>query len=401
MVKPKRTQDIYFPVWSRFFEAIARGQTVDHAAVTAGVARSAARKRVSKNLGMNFKAGRKGTAPGAHVREGVSGSGRITHDERVQIALRVRDGYSSSQIARELGRDRSVIWREIRRNSSSGEYIAGVADVFTFMRSRRPKKRRLDNPALVRFVEDAMDQGWSPKLISLVLARDFAHDKTMQISHETIYQAIYVQGRGQLRKDLYRCLSTGRAKRIVDGRGLGRNQSPYKDALKISQRPPSVEDRAVPGHWEADLIMSGATSNAAIGTLVERTTRYTILLHLPDGHDAVQVSEAIKTAMKKLPADLRRTLTYDRGTEMARYREIQTALDLEVYFCDPHSPWQRGTNENTNRLLRHWFAKSSDLSIHTAADLKRVQDSLNNRPRPTLGLETPNKRFKELLNHAT
>lgn len=294
-----------------------------------------------------------------------------------------------------------MIWREVRRNSTDGEYLAGVADIFTFQRAKRPKKRRLeDNPELVKFVEEAMDQGWSPKLISLVLARDFAHDKNMQVSHETIYQAIYVQGRGQLRKDLYRCLSTGRAKRVVDGRGRGRNASPYKDALKISQRPASVEDRAIPGHWEADLIMSGAGSNRAIGTLVERTTRYTILLHLPDGHDSEKVAEAIKAAMRNLPKDLRRTLTYDRGYEMAKYREIQTALDLEVYFCDPHSPWQRGTNENTNRLLRHWFAKSSDLSVHTAADLKRVQDSLNNRPRPTLNLETPNQRFKELINQA-
>jgi IS30 family transposase len=156
----------------------------------------------------------------------------------------------------------------------------------------------------------------------------------------------------------------------------------------------------VPGHWEADLILSGAGSSAAIGVLVERTTRYTMLLHLPHGRSSEQVCSALVAAMQTLPADLRRTLTYDRGSELARYRDVQTALDLQVYFCDPHSPWQRGTNENTNRLLRHWFKKGSDLSAHTAEDLKRVQDSLNNRPRPTLGLDTPHHRLKQLIAQA-
>jgi IS30 family transposase len=312
--------------------------------------------------------------------------------------VRLRDGCSYAAIGRELGRDRSVIWREAARNRcEDGTYQSDVAHLKAGQNARRPRGHKLAHGPLARFVESAMDEGWSPQLCSLVLARAFPDDKTMQISHETIYQAIYVQGRGHVRQDLYRQLSTGRAKRVTDGRGRGRNNSPFKDALKISERPAEVGDRAVPGHWECDLILGSTASNSAIGTCVERSTRYTMLLHLPNGHTAAEVAKAMIAAFQDLPADLRRTLTYDRGVEMARYAEIQVAIDAEVYFCDPHSPWQRGTNENTNRLLRHWFAKSTDLSVHTAQDLKRVQDSLNNRPRPTLDLATPKQKFNELL----
>jgi IS30 family transposase len=312
--------------------------------------------------------------------------------------VRLRDGWSYAAIGRELGRDRSVIWREARRNCcEDGSYQSDVAQLKAGQKARRPREHKLAYEPLARFVESAMDEGWSPQLCSLVLAGAFPDDKRMQISHETIYQAIYVQGRGHVRQDLYRQLSTGRAKRVTGGSGRGRNNSPFKDALKISERPAEAADRAVPGHWECDLILGSVASNSAIGTCVERSTRYTMLLHLPKGHSADEVAKAMITAFAELPADLRKTLTYDRGVEMARYAQIQIAIDTDIYFCDPHSPWQRGTNENTNRLLRHWFAKSTDLSVHTADDLKRVQDSLNNRPRPTLGLATPKQKFTELL----
>jgi IS30 family transposase len=294
-----------------------------------------------------------------------------------------------------------VVWREVKRNGGPERYQADAAHIRACQGLARPKESRLGHEPLREFVESAMDAGWSPRLISLALPREFPDDERMRISHETIYrqvyESVYVQGRGHLRQDLHKALSTGRARRVTGGKGPGRNASPFKDALKISDRPAEAEDRAVPGHWEADLIMSGGGANAAIGVLVERSTRYAVLLHLPEGHTAEHVAAAVVEGMRALPADLRRTLTYDRGSEMARYRDIEVALDLQVYFCDPHSPWQRGTNENTNRLLRHWFKKGSDLGVHTAEDLKRVQDSLNNRPRPTLGLDTPHHRLKQLI----
>ena len=243
-----------------------------------------------------------------------------------------------------------------------------------------------------------MGDGWSPRLISQVLATEGAVD-TDRVSHETIYQALYVQTRGSLRADLHRCLSLKRSRRKPHG--TSRNlASPYKEAFKISDRPAIVEDRAVPGHWEGDLIMGGTASSSAIGTLVERSTRFTILLHLPDGHDSVSVAAVMIREMGKLPEHLRRSITWDRGVELAKYADIQTALDLKLYFCDPHSPWQRGTNENTNRLLRHWFEKSSDLSIHTPEDLARIAATLNARPRPTLDLQTPAQKLNELLLQA-
>jgi IS30 family transposase len=218
------------------------------------------------------------------------------------------------------------------------------------------------------------------------------------VSHETIYQALYVQGRGHLRADLAEKLSTKRRARVPVGRDR-RASSPYKEAFKISQRPAEAEDRAVPGHWEGDLIL-GTGSRSAIGTLVERSTRFTILLHLPGRHTADEVADAMIREMKHLPEHLRRSITWDRGSELAEYERIQIALDTKLFFCDPHSPWQRGTNENTNRLLRFWFAKGTDLRVHTPEDLRRAQDLLNSRPRPTLDLQTPAMRLKELLTTA-
>ena len=388
-----------------FFAGLRRGLSIKGAARLIGRPRTTANKWVRRYGGMEMLSGAgAGGAAGAPFADGGAGKGRLRIEERVAIMLRLRDGHGYAQIARELGRDRSVVWREVKRNGGPAGYQADAAHIRACQQLTRPKKLALEHEPLARFVEEAMDQGWSPKLISLALAAEFPDDEMMRISHETIYrhvyQAVYVQGRGRLRQDLHRALSTGRARRVTGGKGPGRNASPFKEALKISERPAEAADRAVPGHWEADLIMSGGGANAAIGVLVERSTRYAVLLHLPEGHTAEHVAAAIVAGMRGLPADLRRTLTYDRGAEMARYREIETALDLQVYFCDPHAPWQRGTNENTNRLLRHWFKKGSDLSVHSAEDLKRVQDSLNNRPRPTLGLETPHHRLTQLIAQA-
>jgi IS30 family transposase len=218
-----------------------------------------------------------------------------------------------------------------------------------------------------------------------------------RVSHETIYSALYVQTRGSLRQDLYRQLSTKRPRR-VPRTGVKRSNSPYREAFKISQRPAEVADRAVPGHWEGDLVMGNA-GGVAVGTLVERSTRFTILLHLPGRHDADSVAEAMIREMADLPEHLRQSLTWDRGTELARYAKIQLALDMPVYFCDPHSPWQRGTNENTNRLLRHWLEKGTDLSRFTATDLRNIAASLNARPRPTLNMQTPAQALDQLLSN--
>ena len=245
-----------------------------------------------------------------------------------------------------------------------------------------------------------MDDGWSPRLIAQMLAKDHPDDKLMQVSHETIYKALYVQTRGHLRADLHKQLSTKRTARKTRGHAVGpRGVYASGEEFRISDRPAEVADRAVPGHWEGDLIM-GAGNTSAIGTLVERSTRFTILLHLPDDHTAEAVAAAMIEAMRELPEHLRRTITWDRGSEMANWRDIKLQLQAPVYFCDPHSPWQRGTNENTNRLLRFWFEKGTNLAGYTKDDLRRIQDKLNTRPRPTLDLDTPAQRLAALVSQA-
>jgi len=316
------------------------------------------------------------------------------------IAAGCRQGLSFAAIGRLVGRDRSVVWRELGRNrSTNGEYHGPVADRVAARARRRPKVFKLvENPRLCRRIERWMDDGWSPRLISQVLAVDHGDDHTDRVSHETIYQALYVQARGSLRQDLHRQLSLKRRSRLPRTRDRHAS-SPYKEAFTISQRPAEVDDRAVPGHWEGDLIV-GPASKSAIGTLVERSTRFTILLHLPDRHDADTVANAMIAEMRHLPDHLRRSITWDRGSELAGYRQIQLALETKLFFCDPHSPWQRGTNENTNRLLRFWFPKDHDLSTYTAEDLRRIAAILNKRPRPTLGLHTPADRLNQLLTTA-
>jgi IS30 family transposase len=323
---------------------------------------------------------------------------RLSFDERVEIMRGIDLGRSQADIARRLGRHRSVVCREIKRNRNpDGDYHARMAHARAAGEAKRPKEFKLNDVRLCARIEAWMDDGWSPKLIAEVLARDHRDDRLARVSHETLYKCLYVQGRGQLRADLNTRLSTKRA--VRKPRGHTERRGKFTDVFTISQRPAEAADRAVPGHWEGDLIL-GARGTSAIGTLVERSTRFTILLHLPNDHTAESVAAAMIEAMSELPAHLRRTITWDRGSEMAHWRDIDLQLQAPVYFCDPHSPWQRGTNENTNRLLRFWFEKGTDLQVHTKSDLKRIQDILNQRPRPTLDLDTPADRLAALLAQA-
>lgn len=325
----------------------------------------------------------------------------MTFVDRSLIEYGLRHGHSMAHIAVMIGRGRSVICREVARNrAADGSYFAAVAHFKATQARRRPKVFKLHDRELAAQVTERMDQGWSPQLIARMLREEHPDDHHGWVSHETIYQALYVQGRGHLRADLHEHLSTRRPRRRPQGRAVKRHDpSPFKEAFTISERPPEVDDRAVPGHGEGDLIV-GPFSRSAIGTLVERSTRFTILLHLPGRHTAAQVAAAMIREMSVLPEHLRRSLTWDRGSELAEYAKIQTALDLKVYFCDPHSPWQRGTNENTNRLLRHWFPKDTDLSTFTAQDLRAAQDNLNAHPRPTLKYQTPPAKLNKLLTAA-
>lgn len=313
------------------------------------------------------------------------------------IAAGCAQKMSLREIGALIGRHHSLVGRELERNSGvGGHYSPAVAHRAAHERRRRPKAFKLvANPELCRAIEEWMDDGWSPQLIATMLREDPQRSMMDRVSHETIYQALYVQGRGGLRRDLAAKLATGRRQRRPRG-SSARGASIYREAFKISQRPAEVADRAVPGHWEGDLIM-GSGNTSAVGTLVERSTRFVMLLHLPERHDADSVAEAMIRQMGRLPEHLRRSLTWDRGVEMANYREISVQLKMPVYFCDPHSPWQRGTNENTNRLLRFWLTKGTDLSPFTPKDLDRIAATLNARPRPTLSLKTPAQALAELL----
>lgn len=329
----------------------------------------------------------------------LDGPGRsLSLHERVDIQSGLRAGRSQSWIAESLGRDRSVVCREIARNRSpDGVYYAVRAHALAHQRRRRPKAGKLaSHPGWCRAIEGWMDDGWSPGLISRALASSRGGVETWRVSHETIYRALYVQTRGALRQDLAKQLSTGRTARKPVG--TPRRAPLYPSEFSISERPAEAEDRAVPGHWEGDLILGA--NGSAIGTLVERSTRFVILLHLPERHTADAVANAMIQRMRELPAFLRRTVTWDRGSELAHHERIRLELDLPVFFADPRSPWQRGTNENTNRLLRHWFKKDTDLREWTAEEIYTVQDKLNVRPRPTLDMRTPRAAMEEFLQQA-
>ncbi len=307
------------------------------------------------------------------------------------------------EMARRLGRAPSTISRELRRNSPAqgpSHYRASKAQVRADDRARRPKIGKLIAHPPLRDYLTAQLSGpcrWSPEQISARLVVDFPDDERMRVSHESIYQALYVQGRGELRRELTRCLRTGRAMRKPARRVDARISRRIPDMMMITERPAEAEDRVVPGHWEGDLIV-GRAAASQIGTLVERTTRFTMLCHLPKGRSATEVNAAIVTTMSTLPEQLRRTLTWDQGRELTNHAQLALETDLDVFFCDPHSPWQRGTNENTNGLLRQYFPKGSDLSAHSAEDLAAVAAGLNGRPRKTLGWKTPAEALAALLS---
>ncbi|GLY26633.1 IS30 family transposase [Micromonospora sp. NBRC 101691] len=324
-------------------------------------------------------------------------------DERIVIADLWRAGRSVRSIAVELGRDPSTVSREVRRNAhpGSGDYRPHAAQARADARRARPKTGKLAvNPRLRQAVQDGLDRRWSPEQIVRRLRRDFPDQPGMHVTHETIYQALYVQGRGELRRELTRALRTGRAARRPR-RPAGQRQPRFTAPMvMISDRPAEVDDRAVPGHWEGDLII-GKDNASAIGTLVERTTRYVLLTHLGQGRTAEHVRDALLTTIATLPTHLKRSLTWDQGAEMALHHQFSTAADMPVYFCDPHSPWQRGSNENTNGLLRQYFPKGTDLTTHSPEHLAAVAAELNGRPRKTLGWDTPAERLAKLLTETS
>ncbi len=416
----------------RFWAGIACGLSSEDAAVAAGVSQPVGARWFRHSGGMppfTFK----------------SLSGRyLSFPEREEIAILTARAIGVQEIARQLGRSPSTISRELRRNAAtrSGDlqYRAGTAQWHADRRARRPKPAKLTlHEPLRRYVQDRLAgmvsapdgralagptvrwigrrhgrrqhrrwaKAWSPEQISKRLPIDFPEDGSMRVSHEAIYQALYVQGRGALRRELTACLRTGRALRVPRARS-GRGKHFVTSDVLISGRPPEAADRAVPGHWEGDLILG--LESSAIGTLVERTTRFTMLLQLPRmsghgeprmkngpalaGHGAEAMRKAIAASIITLPEHLRRSLTWDQGSEMAQHAQLRLDTGLQVFFCDPQSPWQRGTNENTNGLLRQYFPKGTDLSAHTSDDLSAVAAALNGRPRKTLGWRTP----AEVLN---
>ncbi|MET8130361.1 IS30 family transposase [Streptomyces sp. NPDC005065] len=319
--------------------------------------------------------------------------------DRIHIADRLREKATVRAIAAELGRSPSTVSREIRRNRhpGNGQYRPHAAQARADARRPRPKPGKIGQNTLLRdFIQNALELKWSPEQICESLRRTFPDRPEMHVVHETIYQALYVQGRGELRRELARALRSGRARRIPRRQAQQRQPRFSTPMVMISERPAEAEDRAVPGHWEGDLII-GKDNGSAIGTLVERATRYVMLLHLPDGRSAELVRDALVTTVKTLPTHLVRSLTWDQGSEMAAHGSFTVATDIPVYFCDPASPWQRGSNENTNGLLRQYFPKGTDLSAHTREQLDAVAAELNGRPRKTLGWETPAERLHKLL----
>lgn len=428
----------------RFWALIAEGLSTERAAIDGGI---------SVPVGVRWFRHAGGVAPAMFAPSFPPATGRyLSFAEREEIALYRAQGLGIREIARRLERSASTISREVRRNAAtrSGglDYRAIPAQWHAERAARRPKTAKLVvNAALRSYVQDRLSGmivapggmaipgpdivwkgrrhgprqsrrwalAWSPEQIAQRLPRDFPDDKMMRISHEAIYQALYVQSRGALRRELTACLRTGRTLRVPHARSRRSGKSFVLPEIMISQRPAEVADRAVPGHWEGDLILGLGSS--AIGTLVERKTRFTLLLHLPRmeghglearvkngpalaGHGAEAVRDAITHSIIGLPEDLRRTLTWDQGTEMAQHRQLRIDSGIQVYFCDPQSPWQRGSNENTNGLLRQYFPKGTDLSAHGLDELAAVAAALNTRPRKTLDWQTPAEAFDAVLRIA-
>jgi IS30 family transposase len=318
---------------------------------------------------------------------------RLSVAEREEVSRGLRAGDSLRQIARRLGRAASTVSREVSRNGRRGGYRAWRAEETAVRRARRPKAGKLLLlPRLRRAVRRRLLERWSPEQIAASLRSEYPDDSEMRVSHETIYRSLFVQARGGLRKELAACLRSGRTRRRPRRRTQLSRSGRLKDMVLISERPAEAADRAVPGHWEGDLII-GKGSHSAIGTLVERSSRYVMLLRLPSGRTAEDVRIALTRQISKLPAELRRSLTWDQGKEMAEHVRFSIDSKIDVYFCDPHSPWQRGSNENTNGLLRQYFPRTADLSAYTQSQLNAVARQLNGRPRQTLGWMKPSQVF--------
>ncbi len=312
----------------------------------------------------------------------------LTPKEREEISRGIATGLSLRGIASKLSRSPSTISREVSRNGGRSQYRASVADLEAWDRSRRPKLCKLaTQPQLRNLVARKLRLNWSPEQISGWLAKQYAHRDDIQVSHETIYRSLFIQARGVLKKELVKHLRSRRMmRRAKKSSTKGQPRGQIIDAVSIRERGPEVEDRAIPGHWEGDLL--SGTRNSHIATLVERQSRFTMLVKL-NGKDTATVVKALSRKVRRLPIELRKSLTWDRGPELAQHKLFTIATDVEVYFCDPQSPWQRGTNENTNRLLRQYFPRGLDLADYSQADLNKVANQLNTRPRKTLGFETP------------
>jgi transposase, IS30 family len=316
--------------------------------------------------------------------------------EREEISRGVAAGESCRQIAARLGRAPSTVSRELGRNGGRSHYRAQAADVAAFGRAQRPKAAKLLlEPRLRAVVETKLALRWSPQQIAGWLPLAYPQDPVMRVSHETIYLSLFVQSRGALRRELQRCLRTGWAMRYPQGKRLPQGRGQLRDVVLISDRPAEAEDRAVPGHWEGDLLLGKRPS--AVATLVERASRYLTLVALPDGYKAEQVRPALAAAVARLPEQLRRSLTWDQGKEMAEHTKFTVDTGVQVYFCDPRSPWQRGSNENTNGLLRQYLSRGADLRQLDQAALDAIATELNGRPRQTLGFKTPSQALAEAL----
>jgi len=328
-------------------------------------------------------------------RRGPRSPRRLVFEERERISRGIAAGESDSEIAGALGRHRSTVGREIGAGGGRRAYRALAAERKARQRAQRAKPDKLSSsPRLLAVVEAGLERCWSPQQISRRLRVDYPDDGLMRISHETIYRALFVQSRGELRRQLSANLRSGRATRRARGRVDERGR--IADMVPISQRPPEVADRAVPGHWEGDLLV-GARNRSFVVTLVERQTRYVLLARLGSDRSTEHVIDALKTRIADLPAHLLRSLTWDQGKELSAHRRFSQDTAIEIFFCDPHSPWQRGSNENTNGLLRQYLPKGSDLAAHSQADLDAIAAELNGRPRMTLEWRTPAEKMAELL----
>lgn len=322
------------------------------------------------------------------------GPARLSIADREEIRAGIVLRLSFTAIAGQLGRSVSTISREVAKNGGREHYRAVRAHRRAAGCARRPKTSKLaSNPALRQAVEEGLLELWSPEQIAQQLRLEHPGDPMMQVSHETIYQSLFVQGRGALKRELLKCLRSGRAQRLPRNRKERRGKIP--GMVMISERPSEVADRAVPGHWEGDLIVG--TGHSVVGTLVERSTRYVLLLHLPNGGTAEAVNHAMAKAIGRLPAELARSVTWDQGTELSKHRDFTIATGIPVYFCDPHSPWQRGSNENTNGLLRQFMPKGTDLRAFSQSDLQEIERKMNGRPRETLGWNKPYERLSQLI----